>query len=519
MREGRVCSIVVLLTLSIFIATTVAPTKAEEEYHVIATLQAPTLTERGHFGSDLALFEDTLLIAEWFAGEGDVAQVGRAYIFDSDWHLVTTLQDPDPEGVEYFSRSVDLKSDMVAIPRFKDVGDIEIVGNIYLFNFEGALLKTIQPLELEQASGFGRKLCFYGDFLLVSECKKDDQGVVDSGVVHVFNSEGDLLKTIHSPSPITKGLYGDFIDANEEFILVGESGNWWERPIDNGSVYVYNREYELVETLHSPDHQEHTYFGMPVAISENIFVVGEHWASVDGHEKAGRAHLYDTDWSLVATLESPTPEDYGEFGFHVAIGGGLVVVGERKGDVVSMNEGKAYVFDLEGNLVDTLVSPEPEIGAQFGWRVVTDGEIVVVADVAHSVDGVSKAGKVHVFQAGAVDFTSSGLTVNPSSVNVGGTVSISVECSNQGSMSGSHTVTLKVDGEVEDEKTVTVAPNESTTISFDAPTSEKGTYSVEIEGLTGSYVVKGGIPGFPVESLIAGLAVATLVLWFRQRTS
>jgi hypothetical protein len=76
-----------------------------------------------------------------------------------------------------------------------------------------------------------------------------------------------------------------------------------------------------------------------------------------------------------------------------------------------------------------------------------------------------------------------------------------------------------IDGEVEDEETVTLAPDESTTVSFDAPTSEKGTYSIEIEGLTGSYEVKGGIPGFPVESLMAGLAVAILILWYCQRTS
>ena len=74
-------------------------------------------------------------------------------------------------------------------------------------------------------------------------------------------------------------------------------------------------------------------------------------------------------------------------------------------------------------------------------------------------------------------------------------------------------------GEDEDEKTVTLDPNDSTTISFDAPISEEGTFSVEIEGLTGSYTVKGVIPGFPVESLIAGLAAAILVLWLRQRAS
>ena len=75
---------------------------------------------------------------------------------------------------------------------------------------------------------------------------------------------------------------------------------------------------------------------------------------MDGHEKAGRAHIYDTGWNYVASLQSPTPEDNAEFGLDVVTGGDIVVVGERRGDVESMNEGKAYVYDLEGNLVSTL---------------------------------------------------------------------------------------------------------------------------------------------------------------------
>ena len=82
------------------------------------------------------------------------------------------------------------------------------------------------------------------------------------------------------------------------------------------------------------------------------------------------------------------------------IAGDLIVVGERKGDVEVMNEGKAYVYDLEGNLLATLVSPDPEIGAQFGYKVLTDGEIVFVDEVEASVDGESKAGKVHIFRLG-----------------------------------------------------------------------------------------------------------------------
>jgi len=60
--------------------------------------------------------------------------------------------------------------------------------------------------------------------------------------VHVFNSEGDFLRTIHSPSPKSSGSFGSSIDANDDFILIAEFGDWTSNPNENGSVYVYNRE-------------------------------------------------------------------------------------------------------------------------------------------------------------------------------------------------------------------------------------------------------------------------------------
>jgi hypothetical protein len=80
--------------------------------------------------------------------------------------------------------------------------------------------------------------------------------------------------------------------------------------------------------------------------------------------------------------------------------GDIIVMGELRGDVISVKEGKAYVFDLEGNLLSTLASPDPTVGAQFGYEVATDGEIVVVTEVEATVDDVSKAGKVHIFGLG-----------------------------------------------------------------------------------------------------------------------
>ena len=75
---------------------------------------------------------------------------------------------------------------------------------------------------------------------------------------------------------------------------------------------------------------------------------------------------------------------------------------------------------------------------------------------------------------------------------------------------------------MEETSTVTLDPDESTTVNFDISATQPGTYSVEIGGLTGSYEVEKPsfieqIPGFPWESLIIGLAIGVVVLWIIQR--
>ena len=116
-------------------------------------------------------------------------------------------------------------------------------------------------------------------------------------------------------------------------------------------------------------------------------------------------------------------------------------------------------------------------------------------------------------------FELSNLVVEPDSVDKGKDVTVSVECTNVGFGSGSYSVVLKINGEEKDAKSVSLDAGDSTTVTFQAPTTSVGSYSVEIEGLTGSYEVKDVIPGFSVGSILAGLAVVLLVLRVRQRTN
>jgi hypothetical protein len=135
-------------------------------------------------------------------------------------------------------------------------------------------------------------------------------------------------------------------------------------------------------------------------LTGNHVVVGEPGATLDEYESAGKAYVYDTDWNLVTALVSPNPESDAEFGVDVCIFGDLVFVGESNGDVTDGDEGKVYVFDLSGNLLDTVVSLKRETGAQFGFNVLSDGELLIVSEVDATVGEFTGAGKIHVFRLG-----------------------------------------------------------------------------------------------------------------------
>lgn len=91
---------------------------------------------------------------------------------------------------------------------------------------------------------------------------------------------------------------------------------------------------------------------------------------------------------------------------------------------------------------------------------------------------------------GTPEFTLSNLEIEPSSAEVGDTVSISVKVDNVGDESGSYVLTLKIDGNVEDEKTVTLGPDESRTVSFDYKTSDDGTCSVAVNDLSSTFTIR-----------------------------
>ncbi len=87
-------------------------------------------------------------------------------------------------------------------------------------------------------------------------------------------------------------------------------------------------------------------------------------------------------------------------------------------------------------------------------------------------------------------FEYSALNISPCPVNSGEVVTISILVANIGGEPGQCRVTLKINGKVEATKNVTLAAGTSKPISFNTIKNTPGTYSVAVDGLIGSFMVK-----------------------------
>jgi hypothetical protein len=87
-------------------------------------------------------------------------------------------------------------------------------------------------------------------------------------------------------------------------------------------------------------------------------------------------------------------------------------------------------------------------------------------------------------------FSLSSLTISPNEVAIGESVTTSVNVANTGEQAGNYSLTLKVDGAVEATKDITVAAAASQEVTFTTAKDLPGSHSVDINGLTGTFVVK-----------------------------
>lgn len=133
------------------------------------------------------------------------------------------------------------------------------------------------------------------------------------------------------------------------------------------------------------------------------------------------------------------------------------------------------------NIIDLMLSPGATQATTF--TVNKDG-----GEYYAEVDGLS--GIFIIIPLDPANFTVSNLTIAPERAKQGENIIISAMVTNNGELPGTYSAALKLKGAIESTEDVDLSPGESRKISFKIAKTTPGFYNVELEGLTGRFVVE-----------------------------
>jgi hypothetical protein len=494
--------IIELIALSLCLAGFSMPINAEENYQIVMTLESPEPQEEANFGYPVYITENRIITAEVEVRVDSLDVAGKAYIFDLDGNHIASLQAPLPHGEGFFGMAILGNKDVVLIGEHgAQVDDVLEAGLVHVYDKDGNYIKSISSPEPAFDTHFGASLAFIDDYI-VSVDDAEVDGHWKAGRVYIMDLDGELHNTLESPDPQDRSLFGYPLTTGYNKIVASEQWATVEDKSGAGRVHVFDSSGAFLKTLHSPEPSNYASFGCSVVLYDDIIVISE------GEPEEGEirsVYVFDIEGNYMMTLESPETVEEVYFGISIAVNEDYIFVGE--------DEGRVYVYDRKGALLATLDGFE---GVNF---VGVSGELIVVADNSDVMD-TSEAGKVFFLEIEIASFELSSLSINPSSIKEGDSVTISCEVTNIGTSSGSYTVTLKIDGEVKEEKEVSLDAGSSEKVSFELACESAGEFNVDVNGETGSYEVtkaQTGIPGFPLGSILTGLAATAILLWATQR--
>lgn len=152
--------------------------------------------------------------------------------------------------------------------------------------------------------------------------------------------------------------------------------------------------------------QANDYLGNAIAISGNWAIFGVYNKTVGANQQQGAAYVYQrigSTWTLkqMLTASDGSAEDY--FGLNVALSGNLMVIGARYADGSNnrYGMGAAYIFMLAGNntwiQVQKLIPNDGQAHDNFGTSIAINGLSILIGAPGEYFTDTHTNGAVYVF--------------------------------------------------------------------------------------------------------------------------
>lgn len=173
--------------------------------------------------------------------------------------------------------------------------------------------------------------------------------------------------------------FGYVVAVDQGVVAVGAPDDD-DNGLGSGSAYLYNAATGIqIAKLTASDGAAGDAFGFSVALGGGLVAVG---AVRDNHNGVASGSAYLFDASTGSQLAKLTPSDGAagdEFGFAVALDGGVVAVGAKRDDDNGADSGSVYLFSAATGLqLGKLVANDAAANDNFGEAVALDGGIVAI---------------------------------------------------------------------------------------------------------------------------------------------
>lgn len=314
---------------------------------------------RDYFGVSVAVSGDTAVIGQYASNGVDA---GSAYVFvrsGTVWTQQAKLTASDAAAGDAFGNSVALSGSTAVVgAHFDDTAAGNNRGSAYVFVRSGTVWTQqakLSPADAATAgSSFGASVAVSGSTAVVSAQSANAPGVANAGAAYVF----------------------------------ARSGTVWAQQAK----------------LAAADAAAGDLFGTSVAVSGSIAVVGAYFGDAPGVANAGAAYVFarsGTAWTQQAKLNSADEAADDHFGISVAVSGGVIVVGARGDDNArGVDAGSAYVFLRSGVSWPQrakLTAPDGATIDGFGAAVAVDRTTALVGAPDDNINGIF-VGSAYAFQ-------------------------------------------------------------------------------------------------------------------------
>ncbi|OQY29001.1 MAG: hypothetical protein B6244_05530 [Candidatus Cloacimonetes bacterium 4572_55] len=317
----------------------------------------------------------------------------------------------DGDSGDWFGYSVAISGNLAIVGAEWDDNDNGTkAGAIYIFEHSGGSWNQMQKLTANDGAAndnFGNSVAISGDLAIVGAYQDDDNGA-DAGAAYIFmrnaGSWSQVQKLTASDGSVINN-FGNSVAISGDLAIVGAPFNTNDNGGQAGAAYIFQHSgssWAQVQKLMASGANA-DYFGLSVAISGDLTIVGASFDDNENGTDAGASYIFDRNGGSWSQQQKLTASDagYDHFGNSVAISGDAAIVGAYQDDDNGPRAGAAYVFEHSGgswSLQQKLIASDGSSDDYFGCSVAISGDLTIVGAFQDDNTNGTNAGAAYIFE-------------------------------------------------------------------------------------------------------------------------